>query len=192
MYVFLFFSAPWKFPIQLPHEAIRRYKSCAVGMANTSSPLQTTPGGVGAATPSQVPVVRPAGAAGPRAKRRLDTSKENESNKKMKMSSGAAESAVLLTNGAMPADGRPRIIFSASDDGSKQQLSELVSPLGGSVVTNVREATHLVMDSVEHTIKFFTAMAGACRFIVTSQWIKESHAKGKFLRECNHFFYLFS
>lgn len=56
--------------------------------------------------------------------------------------------------------------------------------LGGYLAKTSIEATHLVMGSgtAQRTVKFMCAIS-CCKYILTLQWILESHAEAKFLRK---------
>lgn len=64
-------------------------------------------------------------------------------------------------------------------------LESKVTKLGGTVVTAVRDATHLVADSLMRTSKFLCAMSVVPHF-VASAWVEDSAKAGKWLPEARY------
>lgn len=56
--------------------------------------------------------------------------------------------------------------------------------LGGYLAKTSIEATHLVMGigTAQRTVKFMCAIS-CCKYVLTLQWILDSHAEAKFLRK---------
>lgn len=74
------------------------------------------------------------------------------------------------------------ILFTGVPMKDRQQLTLQVESLGGKIVNDPTECTHLVLDYFVHTFKFFAAFSHA-QHIVSSKWIKDSYKVGKFLEE---------
>ncbi len=54
-----------------------------------------------------------------------------------------------------------------------------IEKLGAKVVTQINQCTHLVAAKVTRTMKFLCGVS-VCRYILTPQWVEESH-KNKWL-----------
>lgn len=63
-------------------------------------------------------------------------------------------------------------------------LFQKLLELGGYLAKTSIEATHLVMGigTAQRTVKFMCAIS-CCKYILTLQWILDSHAEAKFLRK---------
>ncbi|XP_065184095.1 PAX-interacting protein 1-like [Sycon ciliatum] len=75
-----------------------------------------------------------------------------------------------------------RVMFTTLPAALSKDLRKSVVQLGGTVVTDVRECTHLVARRVARTVKFMAAVSVA-KFILDPQWISDSKLEGKFLNE---------
>ncbi|CAK9299536.1 unnamed protein product [Gordionus sp. m RMFG-2023] len=64
-------------------------------------------------------------------------------------------------------------------------LNKQITNLRGEVTDNPMSCTHVIMDSIKRTLKFFCALSH-CRYIVTSKWVEDSHNAGYFLDESEY------
>jgi hypothetical protein len=77
----------------------------------------------------------------------------------------------------------PKIIFTGLDDGEIDSQSKIVFDLGGEMVDDWREATHLVTDGrVRRTVKFLCALAKG-KPIVGTQWLEACKRASTFADE---------
>eukprot|EP01124_Arcella_intermedia_P016210 TRINITY_DN2279_c0_g1_i1.p1 TRINITY_DN2279_c0_g1~~TRINITY_DN2279_c0_g1_i1.p1 ORF type:complete len:1240 (+),score=456.43 TRINITY_DN2279_c0_g1_i1:412-3720(+) len=75
-----------------------------------------------------------------------------------------------------------RVLFTNVQKTELKKLEERVKELGGAVTEDPFDCTHLVSDKLGRTIKFMAAL-NICDYLVTSQWIHQSHKAFVFLDE---------
>ncbi|XP_041365559.1 PAX-interacting protein 1-like [Gigantopelta aegis] len=124
----------------------------------------------------------------PRPKPVPEPDKENGSHKRTLSENGKEEPnskrSRLNTEGD---DGsKPRVLFTGFPYSVSKKLTAIVEDLGGLVVTNPKECTHLVTQVIARTMKFFVAI-NVCKFIVTKTWLEESLLQHRFLDEEKYF-----
>ena len=69
---------------------------------------------------------------------------------------------------------------------NSKELSEIVASLGGKLVNNYADCTHLISSKVERTIKFVCSFNYA-HFILKPEWLIKSKESGYFLNESDYF-----
>lgn len=89
-----------------------------------------------------------------------------------------------LLGDAIPASSmtNPRVLFTGFGHSMVNKLRVMVEKLGGCVIDNPRQCTHLVAKSLSRTMKFFISI-NVCKYIITKEWLEDSIAKEKFLDE---------
>ncbi|KAI8925665.1 hypothetical protein BC831DRAFT_512372 [Entophlyctis helioformis] len=143
----------------------------------TADPLQTG-GDAAEVTPKQ---------AGKAAQKHGKAVKEKETKsvKTPKTPKGqkAKEMSADAGNGhAAGSEGEVRVLFTGMDDEDHRQI---VEALGGTVVDNWSECTHLVTDRIRRTVKFLCALS-AGKHIMDVKWLDVSKKEGRFADEGKH------
>lgn len=72
-----------------------------------------------------------------------------------------------LNRGKLPGEDKPRIMFTGLVD---KQGEKVVTNLGGQLVDNIHNCTHLVTDKVRRTVKFLCGLASG-QIIVLPSWL---------------------
>ncbi|XP_046580805.1 PAX-interacting protein 1-like [Haliotis rubra] len=80
---------------------------------------------------------------------------------------------------------QPRVMFTGYPKGIVKRLQQIVNDLGGVLVDNPRDCSHLVSQIFSRTMKFFVAI-NVCKFILTKEWLEESLIQSKFLDESKY------
>lgn len=78
--------------------------------------------------------------------------------------------------------GVPRVVFTGLNPTAVRRLTDQLKALGGKTADSVKSCTHIVASKIMRTIKFLTGIS-VCRYIVSPEWIEESHAKNCYLDE---------
>ncbi|XP_063237293.1 PAX-interacting protein 1-like [Bacillus rossius redtenbacheri] len=73
-----------------------------------------------------------------------------------------------------------KVVFSLAND--KENLEQKVLELGGDVVADIKDATHLVMGTKNLSTKFFCALS-LVQFILSDKWVEDSYAAKRFVGE---------
>ncbi|KAL3842636.1 hypothetical protein ACJMK2_020627, partial [Sinanodonta woodiana] len=79
----------------------------------------------------------------------------------------------------------PHVLFTGFPRGLTKQLQLIVTSLGGTVVENPRNCSHLVAPSISRTMKFFVAI-NVCQYIMDKQWLENSMQQNRFIDETNY------
>lgn len=74
----------------------------------------------------------------------------------------------------------PRVLFTGIVPSDVSRLTEIITSLGGVVVTSVKECTHLITRKIIRTVKFLCAIS-VVKCVVTPEWIEKSQQSTKFL-----------
>ncbi|XP_064601096.1 LOW QUALITY PROTEIN: PAX-interacting protein 1-like [Liolophura sinensis] len=79
----------------------------------------------------------------------------------------------------------PRVMFTGYGGKVLTHLKEVVERLGGIVVDDIKDGTHLVARSLTRTLKLFVGI-NVCRCIVTKEWLEDSDQEAKFVDESKY------
>lgn len=88
-----------------------------------------------------------------------------------------------LSRGKLPGESKPRIMFTGLVD---KQGEKVVTSLGGQLVDNIHNCTHLVTDKVRRTVKFLCGLASG-QVIVLPLWL-DACKKAKSFVDTSPFF----
>jgi hypothetical protein len=142
----------------------------------------------------------------PKAESGASTGEENKSEeppaKRLKMTTfSGAESAIVNNEHELPPppplipapfvsmpppeSSLIKVMFTAISPDKIDHLEQIVQRLGGRLVTNPSECTHLVTERIARTQKFMCAF-NAVAHILTPNWVLESGKQNKFMPEASH------
>jgi len=65
------------------------------------------------------------------------------------------------------------------------QLQDMIRDLGGKLVANPSEATHMISKKVVRTVKFLRGFS-LCKYVLRADWIKDSAKQRRFLSEVGY------
>ncbi|GAM28851.1 hypothetical protein SAMD00019534_120270 [Acytostelium subglobosum LB1] len=102
--------------------------------------------------------------------------------KKRAAKTAAKTSDAEVDQSAISPHKHPKIIFSGVEEKTINTLTKIVHKLGGEVVDNVEECTHLISDKLIRTVKILLAIANG-KEMVGIQWLKDCGKAGHFLKE---------
>ncbi|KAK3581462.1 hypothetical protein CHS0354_031786 [Potamilus streckersoni] len=79
----------------------------------------------------------------------------------------------------------PHVLFTGFPRGLTKHLQMIVTSLGGTVVENPRNCSHLVAPGISRTMKFFVAI-NVCHYVMDKQWLENSMQQNRFIDETNY------
>nr|CAG4646083.1 EOG090X027U [Macrothrix elegans] len=159
------FLAAWRIPIKITSEALEKFNRLPAQLRlKRNSNVQLTTNNDG----------------GSPSKKKMKT--EEEDKEKQEKSSSSVD-AILedVIKGGIQEKGKNCVMIRCSGFDATE-ISKMVSKLGGSIASNNREVTHLVMLTLKRTPKLLCCLPSV-KFIVSPRWLEESAKHGSFLDE---------